>query len=171
MVRRGNILTSLRRRRASLGRFVFALFAFASASAGAAPCFAMEGSAEAIAPHESPAHVSPNHDHAHAAVHDRSMSVENGDRAPDACPHCPLLMGVSGDTSTSSHAFCSATDDLVDSGKTSVPLPLFKHVLSAAVIQIVPDRSQPSCAWTKHIRVDATAPSVALNLRHCVFLI
>ena len=45
MRRSSNILRILRRRRAGLGRFVVGLFAFASVSLQAAPCFAMATSA------------------------------------------------------------------------------------------------------------------------------
>jgi len=171
MIGRTNILGSLRRRRATLGRFVCLLFAFATVSAGAAPCFAMGVPSEAVGQQDVHSHSSAHHDHAQSGTHEHTTSVDHGDHGPSPCPHCPLSIGMSDAASTSSHAYCAAGDDVADSGKASVSLPLFKHLLAVAVIQVDPVRSQPSSAWGKQLPVDASSPSVALNLRHCVFLI
>jgi hypothetical protein len=171
MVGRINILASLRRRRATLGRLFCLLFALATVSAGAAPCFAMGVPSQAIADQDAHAHSSANHEHTQVVAHDHATSVDAGDRAHSPCPHCPLSTGRSESVSTSSHAYCSATDDLADSGKTSPSLPPFKHLLSVALIDVDPVRSQPRYGWSRRLPVDSAFPSVALNLRHCVFLI
>jgi hypothetical protein len=74
-------------------------------------------------------------------------------------------------SSSGSHAFCSAADDLADSGKAGTSPPLFKHVLSTVPVQLLPVPIRPSLARSALPPVEATAPRVALNLRHCVFLI
>ena len=172
MIGRTNILRSLRRRTATLGRFVCLLFAFATVSAAGAPCFAMGVSSNAVAQHDEHAHhVSASQDRTQASLHDHATSMGDADLAPSPCPHCPLSTTMAADTSTGSHAYCSAADEAADSGKSGVSLPLFKYILSVAVSQSAPVHSRPSSAWSKQLPVDATYASVALNLRHCVFLI
>ena len=78
---------------------------------------------------------------------------------------------MAGAPSLGSHALCSAGDDVVDSAKTGVSVPVFKHLLTTPIVQFSVIHSHPSHARTKQIPVDATGPTVALNLRHCVFLI
>jgi hypothetical protein len=171
MIGRSNILASLRRRRETLGRLLCLLFAFATISAGAAPCFAMGVSSKASAQQEAHAHPSADHEHRQVANHDHTASIDHGDRAHSPCPHCPLSTGMPKSGSTGSHAYCSATDDIADSGKAGVSAPAFKHLLSVAAIHVEPVRSQPSYGWSRQLPVNSAYPSVALNLRHCVFLI
>jgi hypothetical protein len=73
--------------------------------------------------------------------------------------------------SSSSHAFCSASDDASDGAKPSWSLPAFKHVLSTALVELLPLESRHSFSSALQSPTDAVCPSVALNLRHCVFLI
>jgi hypothetical protein len=73
--------------------------------------------------------------------------------------------------SSSSHALCSAVDDTSDGSKSSTQLPLFKHVAWVVRIELPTAYLQPSTAWERHLAVDETAQSVALNLLNCVFLI
>jgi hypothetical protein len=172
MTERSNILRHLRRRRASLGRLVWGLFAFASVSAGAAPCFAMSVAAAPVEHHHAPrTSAPPGHDHAHSAAHDHAVAEPPGEHSPSSpCPHCPLSVAMA-DASSSSHSLCSAADDASDGGKPSVSLPLFKHVAWVTRVELSPPALEPSTAWIRHLAVDETAHSVALNLRHCVFLI
>lgn len=174
MIRRINILASLRRRRATLGRLVCLLFAFATITAGAAPCFAMAASPESVAdPGVSHHEMAGHHDHSHAlaGAHDHTMSSGETDHGSKPCPHCPLSSSMAGEGSLGSHALCSAGDDVADSGKTPVSVPVFKHLLSAPIVHLPAFHSHPSHAWTKQLAVAATGQVVALNLRHCVFLI
>ena len=182
MSRRTNILVSLRRRRASLGRFLCLVFAMASLSVGAAPCFAMAAPAGPDSRHDSHAqassHTSGNHEHSHAVSHDRhagaadhAMSMEGSSGVPGACPHCPLSVGMSSEASTGAHAFCSAGDDVADSGNSGAFPLLFKHAVSSAVIQVDLALSRPSRACNNQRPLDVSSSAVALNLRHCVFLI
>jgi hypothetical protein len=165
-----NILGRLRRRRARLGRSIWILFAFASLSGGAAPCFAMAASTgPAAAQHDgSHAHAISSHDHSHAAVHEHGISSDAASHSPSPCPHCPLAVGMVG---TSSHSFCDVVDDASDGGKPSAPPVLFKPLPSAAVVELLPVDQEPRRASPRRPPVEATTPSLALNLRHCVFLI
>lgn len=71
---------------------------------------------------------------------------------------------------TGSHSACSVGDDASD-GKPTVAVPSFKHAQSVASFDPPLLDPESSPASTRQCRVDAAAPSVALNLRHCVFLI
>jgi hypothetical protein len=194
---RTSVLSILRRRRAGVGRFVLAWFVLASASASAAPCFAMALSptpAAASTHHDNgAAHAVTGHDHAHAVTHDQSaahdysaahdqsaahdhsprsepanQSPSHGPTSP--CTHCPLSVAmVAG--STNAHAFCSAADDVAESGKPSAPPLAFKAILSPPIVVLVPVECGPGLARGKQGQPNAAATSVRLNLRHCVFLI
>lgn len=161
----------LRRRRASLGRIVLALFALASFSAGAAPCFAM---APSIAPlhesHESHLAGAPNHDHAHAVGHEHGTPSGEIEHAPSPCPHCPLVAVLAGSVA-GSHSFCSAADGASDGGKSVTTLPAYKCASSAAVVEVFPPDREPSPSSPRQPPTEVASPSIALNLRHCVFLI
>ena len=165
----------LRRRRADLGRFVLLLFALASASAGAAPCLAMASGAPTA--HHSDAHIAslaaePVHDHSHAVHQEHSTPpADQTDGSHGPCSHCPPSVAMDGAASSASHAFCSATDDVSDAAKPTWSPPAFKHVLATALIQLLPADSRPSLALAQQPPPEAAPPSVALNLRHCVFLI
>jgi hypothetical protein len=172
-----NTLRILRRHRAGLGRFVLVLFALASAGAGAAPCLAMAAPA-ATAAHHSDAHSAPMgtsaaaHDHSHAVEHDQSTPAadqDGGSHGP--CTHCPLSVGMTANASSGSHALCSATDHASDGAKPGWSPPVLKHVLATALIELLPIEPRPRLAFAQQPRLEATSPSVALNLRHCVFLI
>ena len=172
MIRRSTILRNLRARRASLGRFVWVLFAFASVSAGAAPCFAMSVAAAPFEHQASHTGAAAGHDHAHPAAHDYAVSEQPAEQSPkSSCPHCPLSVAMSADASSSSHSLCSAGEDTLDAGKLSVSVPVFKYIAWTVRVELAPADLRPSTAWTKHLAVDETLSTVALNLRHCVFLI
>jgi hypothetical protein len=166
------LLGRLRRRRATLGRSVLVLFALASFSAGAAPCFAMAASTAPVVQH----HVShqggaPSHAHSPAASHEHGAPLDRGgEPVPSPCPHCPLTAAPSSNAA-SAHSFCSAGDDVADSGKSVTTLPSFKHVLLAAVVELLPVDREPRFSPPRRPPTEVAAPSVALNLRHCVFLI
>ena len=200
MSQRTSVLGILRRRRAGVGRFVLAWFVLASASASAAPCFAMAlsstpaASAAASTHHDNgAAHAMTGHDHAHAVTHDHSAAHDHSpahvhsaahDHSPRSepanpspshgptspCMHCPLSVAmVAG--STNSHAFCSAADDVAESGKSSAPPLAFKAILSPLIVVLVPVECGPGLPGGKQVQSNAAATSVRLNLRHCVFLI
>jgi hypothetical protein len=171
-----NTFSVLRRRRAGLGRFVLVLFALASATAGAAPCLAMAVT-DAAGAHDSDAHMASMvaekaHDQSHAVEHRHSTPpADRDDGSHGPCSHCPPSVSMAGAASSASHAFCSASDDASDAAKPSWSPPAFKHVLSTALIQLLPVDFLPSLASAPQPPPEAAPPSVALNLRHCVFLI
>ena len=167
----GNILHILRRRSASLGRFILVLFAFAAASAGAAPCFSMSTS-DAGARHDVSDSASvTSHDHSQGAGHDHSNAADQPNGSHSPCPHCPVGAAMSDDASSSSHAFCSASDDASDAAKPTWSPPVLKHVLSTGLIQLLPVDPQPQLFSPQLLAPDAASLSVPLNLRNCVFLI
>ena len=71
----------------------------------------------------------------------------------------------------SSHALCSAADDVADGGKPSAPPIVLKALLSAPVVVLVPIDFGPGFAHGTQGPLNRAAPSLRLNLRHCVFLI
>ena len=176
---RTSILGIFRRHRAGVGRAVLAWFALAAASVGAAPCFAMTVSSAAAAQHDAAtdhgtAPASAEHHHTHAAGHDQSPSTLHSDspaQLPSPCAHCPLTAAMADHSSTASHSFCSAADDVSDGGKPSVPTTAFKLVLSVPIVELLPFDPKPSLVRERPRPPDADVISIALNLRHCVFLI
>jgi hypothetical protein len=172
MIGATNVLGRLRRRRASLGRFVVLLFGLATLSAGAAPCLAMGASAApSTALHQSEHGDGASHAHLHAAPpHQHSIASDEVDHAPSPCSHCPLAAVLSGDAK-SVHAFCAAVDDVSDGGKPVAKLPPFKYASLAALVEALPIEGEPSPSSPRRPPAEAAAPSVALNLLHCVFLI
>jgi hypothetical protein len=185
MTRPTNTFHILRRHRAGLGRLVLVLFALAAASASAAPCLAM-GVPNAPVAHYTDAHVAPMpasataHDHSHAVEHDHSHALEHDHAAPAAdqeggshgsCSHCPLSAGMTANASLGSHASCSVSDHASDGAKPSWSPPVFKHVLATALVELLPIEPRHRLAFAQRPHPEATSPSVALNLRHCVLLI
>jgi hypothetical protein len=85
------------------------------------------------------------------------------------CPHCLGDGGVAG-THDDDHASCSALEDLTDvavSQAKAAP-PALGPLLGPAAFTLPPPLASPvapvpSCA--------VRAPLVAINIRHCVFLI
>jgi hypothetical protein len=117
------------------------------------------------------------HDHSHGAAPARStQAAANGassepERHPSGhCPHCPVSAPGPAYAGGGAHAFCSPLDD--GSGPTSVQHPtLAKHVVVSAHQAIAPPPISRSRV-TRLATADAsTRCTVALNLRHCVFLI
>jgi hypothetical protein len=175
MAKPTNTFRILRRHRAGLGRFVLILFALAAAGASAAPCLAMTVPNAPGAHHSdvAPVGTSPAaHDHSHAIDHDHSTPAadqEGGSHGP--CSHCPLSVAMTASASSGSHASCSASDHASDGAKPGWSPPVFKHVLATALIELLPIEPRPRLALAQQPPPAATSPSVALNLRHCVFLI
>jgi hypothetical protein len=162
------------------------LFALATASAGAAPCFAMSASAPALQhSHESTSVGTHDHaitdeqaaSHLDAATHDHAASHEPAGAAGGealqhaACPHCPL--GAAANTGSASHALCAASDDAsaADGAKPVGSPPALKHVFATAQLQLLPEYRPPRARSALEAGADAASSSVALNLRHCVLLI
>ncbi len=171
---RTSILGILRRRRASVGRFVLVWFALAAASVGAAPCFAMMVSAGPAAHHDAAMHHASqpaSAAHHHGDDHSAPTAQLESPAQPSSCAHCPLAMAMAGHDSTASHSFCSAADDVSDAGKPSVPTTAFKLVLSVPIVELLPFDPGPSLARDRQRPRDADVTSIAINLRHCVFLI
>jgi hypothetical protein len=157
-----------------LGRLVLMLFALATASAGAAPCFAMSAAAPASQQSHEVASVAA-HDHARVAAHEHAANYEpaaaGGEhRQPhDPCPHCPL--GAAANAESASHAHCAANDDASDAAKPTGSPPASKHVFATAQLQLLPEYRPPRLRSALQASADAALSSIALNLRHCVLLI
>lgn len=152
---------------------MLAWFALAAASAGAAPCFAMAASGDFVADHAAAHDAAAQHDGSHSSSHDHAVhgaEPEQPAAPPSSCPHCPPGAMLATDGGTGSHSFCSAGDDVADGAKPSVP-PTFKTNLSLPLIELGPIDPGLRPVRDQHRPPDATATSVALNLRHCVFLI
>jgi hypothetical protein len=146
------------------------LFGLATLSAGAAPCLAMSASAApSMASHQAQVGDDATHAHSHAAPHQRIAS-EEVDHAPSPCSHCPLAAVLSGDA-VSGHAFCAAVDDASDGGKPVTTWPPFKLASLAGLVEALPIARELSASCPRRPPEKAAAPSVALNLLHCVFLI
>jgi hypothetical protein len=124
--------------------------------------------------HHAGAHAAATanaHAHEHSAMHGTHGQAEPAaprDPLTRPCAHCPLSAVMFGETG--SHSACSVGDDASDA-KPAVAVPSFKHAQFIASFDPPLLDPEPSPAWTRQCRVDAAAPSVALNLRHCVFLI
>jgi hypothetical protein len=179
---RTNLFSILRRRRAGVGRFVLAWFALASASASAGPCFAMASTVAPGAYAAAPMHhdrASPDmaagHDHSHANAHDHhdpsatEQPLPSQD-PPSPCTHCQLSFAMAGG-SASSHALCSAADNVAEGGKSSAQPIAFKTIPPAPIVVLVPVDPRPTLIRGKLRPPDCAAASLRLNLRHCVFLI
>lgn len=174
-----NTFRRLRRHRAGLGRLLLLLFAFASASAGAVPCWAMAVPG-ATHTHHADAHMAvaavdtsaADHSHSHAFEHDHMTPAADQDGGPHApCSHCPPSAKMTSDASSGAHALCSTADHASDGAKPGWSPPAFKHVLSTALIELLPIEPRPRLAFPQQPPSEAASPSVALNLRHCVLLI
>jgi hypothetical protein len=170
-----NILVRLRRQRGRLGRFVLATLALASFTIAGAPCFAMAAPAPV-------AHVDPSaHAEAHGDRQGHEHAVGHGNGAlgaheqsehpfPKHCPHCPPTAAMSQHAPASEHAFCAAVDDVSDQSSTSPSKFAKSVVLVAAFGTLAPLAFHPPPR--PRLREGARARTrVALNLRHCVFLI
>jgi hypothetical protein len=123
------------------------------------------------------------HHRAHAEVETRGHGHEtsHGDDSPGSheqspqpfpeyCPHCHTAQAMPNHASSSAHAFCSAFNDVSDQSSSSVPT-FAKHIFLVAAFETLPPLAfHPP---PRHItrKIDPTRGAVALNLRHCVFLI
>jgi hypothetical protein len=119
--------------------------------------------------------------HSHAVAQtDAAADVDRGSPAPGApehpssrhCPHCPVSAPLA-HSLDGAHAFCTALDDGSADGQSGAKLPAVqKHLVWLAHYEIaLPPSLRPS--ERRFVRADKPpVPSpVALNLRHCVFLI
>jgi hypothetical protein len=180
MHRRKSILAALRKQRDSVGRCVVVLFAFASLALSGGPCLPMATAStappaaeEALAHglhHLSASDHSIEPDHAVAHGHAAASPAKAQHSAPAHCPHCPLTAAMAGHAPSSAHSFCSAVDGVADQTAAS-SLPTFAKVVLAGATFEIP---LPSSWRPPPIRfIPAVSPptTVALNVRHCVFLI
>jgi hypothetical protein len=178
MHRPKNLLAWLRRQREGLGRVVVVSFAAASFALTSAPCFAMAAAstdaavaAPATVSHHPAGHESSGH-HAHDAAAPAAPAAHGGTDAPGSvhCPHCPAAGVMPGHTSSSAHSACSAAVDVADQTSSSPPA-FAKHVPLVATFETpLPLALRPPAAQlTKTPAPHRSA--VALNVRHCVYLI
>jgi hypothetical protein len=176
MIGRTNILAMIRRRRDSLGRLVLVFFAVASVTIGAVPCVAMGAATKGDpASHHGASHSGSalgSHDHSHPATHGGATQPDESPHSPNHCPHCPLSTSMPGHNADNAHSFCAAVDDTSDRAQPSPPPLLHKHVPLAPLLELAPPPSvlPPPGIAASRMLVPAFSP-VALNLRHCVFLI
>jgi hypothetical protein len=174
--RRNNILAALRRRRKSLGRFVASLFALASLTIASAPCFAMTAQAADaqvdVAEHSS--HESHEmHSHQQGDHGNASHSIEHqaaSERVPKPCPHCPLGTAQS-HSGSGDHSFCSAFDEPSDQTSVTWQPPAAKYVLLVATFESPPPLTIQRRSTRPPPGLAHWQSPIALNLRHCVFLI
>jgi hypothetical protein len=180
---RSNIFDVIRRRGTLVGRFVLAFFAFVSLTAGAAPCVGMALEAESAVPEEHPerqheqqheqdheqhhgAHVAGHHEHSGA----HSTSIAERAQSPHHCPHCP--QPSSGHAATGMHAFCAAANDVSDVAQPgALKIPPLKHVLATPLLELPPPSLQRPSGAPVAMPPVKPGESIALNVRHCVFLI
>jgi hypothetical protein len=171
--RRNNIFAALRRRRESLGRFVAALFALASLTIAGAPCFAMTAQA-AQTQVEVAAHSSHElHSHQHADDRGDSHSMEHqasSEHVPEPCPHCPLG-AAPGHSGSDDHSFCSAFDEPSNQTSATWQPPAAKYVLLIATFESPPPLTIQRRSTRPPPELARWQSPIALNLRHCVFLI
>jgi hypothetical protein len=164
----------LRRRRAGLGTLVLAWFALASASFGAAPCLAMAQSGSPPAQHAAAPPSATGHHHSPAMAHDHAATQATPDATPqpsNPCVHCPPSTAMAHDGTTSSHGLCAAADDAADGAKPTVPPVALKSLHAVPILEVLPFDHGPRLVLDQHRLLRAPATSIALNLRHCVFLI
>jgi hypothetical protein len=176
--RRTNILAVLRRQRDRLGRLLAVGFAVASFASAGAPCLAMASSSHGSSNHAAAQPIA-HHEHgaqAHSADHGHGgIIVQTAAPEPQRavhCPHCPLPDAIPGHVSPADgHSFCSAYDDVADQTSGGSPPSFVKHVLLIAAFEIPPPLGlhPPRSRTTRELARART--SIALNLRHCVFLI
>jgi hypothetical protein len=175
MIRRTSLLSRLRRQGKRLGRFVLAIFALASFTSAGAHCFAMVPTASLAQADENP------HAEIHADTHAHEYAMSHGDRGadadeqtkhdyPDHCPHCPLAGAMADHVPSNAHAFCSAFDDASDHSSSSLPA-LAKHVVPVAAFELIAPLAFHPPPRPRAREVASTRRTVALNVRHCVFLI
>jgi hypothetical protein len=148
-------------------------------SASASACLGMAVDSHDRAPADA---ASAPHDHSDAHGHaahagqahseDGALHAQGTSHSHGACPHCPVSSGGSSSDSAAKHVVCALLDDVSDSGaQTSAQKTELEHfALLAQPIYVSPLELQSSA----HLSSPIVAPvyrSVALNLRHCVFLI
>jgi hypothetical protein len=76
-----------------------------------------------------------------------------------------------GHSVSGAHAFCAAWDDVSDHSQPSVSLPLLKHLALPVAFEPPPSIALRSPTIRPSPPPALARASVALNLRHCVFLI
>lgn len=174
------IFQELRRRKRPVAAVIVpvVMAVWLSASASACPGMAADsvGHARVDADHPAGDH-SALHDHMGHAP--QSHSADDTQPARDGpshhhagCPHCPPSFGGSSPGPMATHVVCALVDDAADSAaQPSIQKSALEHVMPAVPLAYVTPldvrhpgfRSLPSAAPVYR--------SVALNLRHCVFLI
>jgi hypothetical protein len=181
---RRNILGSLRRWRAGAARHVVGAFVVAYLAAGIAPCVAAAGRAPVDAAaavrnaevvlHEGSGshggfdlHAHPGHETDAAALSGHDQASDDGRSA-----HCPHCLGDAGAVRAhdDDHASCSALEDLTDVAvsQTKAAPPALAPLLGPAAVTLPPPLASPVAPVPSRA---VRAPLVAINIRHCVFLI
>jgi hypothetical protein len=190
-----HLLARIRRLRNRGARYVAAAFGVAYLSAALAPCVAAAGTDSSpagteILEHSMHVHVPPvGHEgqHGHEAPrvdavphhgHDlhgdmqAAHAVEETGPQSSHCPHCPDgLPSGAAMMHDSVHATCSLADALTDLAAVKAndaPEAYVAPIVLPAAFVLPPPLASP---LAPPARSAARAPSVALNVRHCVFLI
>lgn len=167
------VLQRLRRRKQAVMSAVLPLLATVWLSA-ACPGMAAERFGEApTTSSQSAGDHGVGHDHGlqEAAEHTRAAG-EGSSHAHGGCPHCPASTGSSAKLDGTSHVFCEVLDDVSDD---AAHLPTLKFELLPVALLCTPTALAPPALQLSSVRSPAYTVndhrSVALNLRHCVFLI
>jgi hypothetical protein len=179
---RANILAKLRRRRAGLGSLVLALFTTTNLIASATPCLAMTLTALQAPDGSTTTHDSSGsaphqrHAHAHAAPNAAHDPAGHGPTRADThplsehCPHCPLSASMTAH-SGGTHQSCTVLDGVSAKAPLSASQLPLKYALATTDLEISPPSLlRPPDTPLAHA-VPRAYSHVALNVRHCVFLI
>lgn len=168
-----------RQRAAAAALLPLLVTVWVSAAASACPRMAVDSHDHAATAAVPAEHHSAGHDHAQAphGLHghsaDGASHASTGpERSHRGCPHCPAPADGSFPDASATHVVCALLDDVSDAGAQSSVYPSQLEQLAPAAqpIYVSPLESRSFILRSR----STTAPiyrSVALNLRHCVFLI
>jgi hypothetical protein len=176
-----NLFARLRKRQRAVAVAMLPLLVtvWVSAAASACPRMAVDSHDHAATATVPAEHHAADHDHAQAphGLHGHSANgVSNASTEPErshrACPHCPASTDGSFPDSSATHVVCALLDDVADAGAQASVYPSQLEQLAPAAQPIY---VSPLELRSFILRSRSTAApiyrSVALNLRHCVFLI
>ena len=177
-----SLLQRLRKSKATVVRIVAPLLAVVWFGASASTCVAMVIAAPpvesaGVAAAHAGADAEHGEQHQTAVSHDQHHGSQAADEDHDrpssshgACPHCPGATGAAHDGTATMHVVCSAVSAFADGATAATVLKLdLKYAPTASVMVAAP---VPGPAPSAILRAPPPPRcSVALNLRHCVFLI
>lgn len=166
------VLLGLRGRKRAVGRIVLPLVVSVWLGGPASACLGMTA---ASAGHGHVDVAAADRDEPKAESHaDHEGDGPHGTAAHDhgTCPHCPPGPSSSHGKLAPSHVSCFAADDLSDSAAPDLTAkPSLKHAPATGHFMASPECVRRCPASSRSLSLRVPHSSVALNLRHCVFLI